>query len=84
MPLWRPYREMLDSKIADINNIADGPYAGSIIAALFLEEFVCETRAWAHLDTMAWNLKARPGRPVGGEAMGLRALYAMIVERFAG
>ncbi len=84
MPLWRPYREMLDSKVADINNIADGPYAGSITAALFLEEFVCETRAWAHLDMMAWNLKARPGRPVGGEAMGLRALYAMIVERFAG
>ena len=83
MPLWRPYREMLDSKVADINNIADGPYAGSITAALFLEEFVSETRAWAHLDMMAWNLKARPGRPVGGEAMGLRALYAMIVERFA-
>ena len=75
---------MLDSKVADINNIADGPYACSITAALFLEEFVSETRAWAHLDMMAWNLKARPGRPVGREAMGLRALYAMIGERFAG
>lgn len=84
LPLWAPYREMLDSTVADINNIADGPYAGAVTAALFLGEFVSETPAWAHLDMMAWNLKPRPGRPVGGEAMGLRALFALIRERFGG
>ncbi len=82
MPLWAPYRESLDSKVADLNNISDGPYGGAITAALFLQEFVSETPAWAHFDMMGWNLKARPGRPVGGEAMGLRALYATIRERF--
>ncbi|MFQ5786134.1 MAG: M17 family metallopeptidase [Alphaproteobacteria bacterium] len=82
LPLWTPYRERLDSTVADINNIADGPYAGAVTAALFLNEFVSETSAWAHLDVMAWNLKARPGRPVGGEAMGLRTILAVIRERF--
>ena len=84
LPLWAPYRAQLDSKVADLNNISDGPFGGAITAALFLEHFVTETAAWAHLDMMAWNLKARPGRPVGGEAMGLRALFAMIEERFGG
>ena len=84
LPLWRGYRDSLDSKVADINNISDGAYGGAITAALFLAEFVSETPAWAHIDLMAWNLKARPGRPVGGEAMGLRALYAMIRERAEG
>ena len=84
LPLWAPYRELLDSTVADINNISDGAYAGAVTAALFLQEFVGETTAWAHLDMMAWNLKARPGRPVGGEAMALRALFALIEERFGG
>ena len=84
LPLWRGYRDSLDSKVADINNISDGAYGGAITAALFLAEFVSETPAWAHIDLMAWNLKARPGRPVGGEAMGLRALFAMIRERAEG
>ena len=84
MPLWAPYRELLDSKIADINNISSGSLGGAITAALFLAEFVTETPAWAHIDMMAWNAKPRPGRPVGGEAMALRALFALIEERFAG
>ncbi len=84
LPLWEPYRELLDSKVADINNVSEGAFAGAVTAALFLKEFVTETPAWAHLDMMAWNLKARPGRPVGGEAMALRALYALIRERFGG
>ena len=84
LPLWAPYRAQLDSKVADLNNISDAPHGGAITAALFLEHFVTETAAWAHLDMMAWNLEARPGRPVGGEAMGLRALFAMIEERFGG
>ena len=82
LPLWAPYRESLDSKVADINNISDGAFGGAITAALFLQDFVTETTAWAHFDMMAWNLKPRPGRPVGGEAMALRAIFALIEERF--
>lgn len=84
LPLWTPYRELLDSPIADINNISSGPLGGAITAGLFLSEFVTETPAWAHIDMMAWNPKSRPGRPIGGEAMGVRCLFAMIEERFTG
>ena len=83
MPLWAPYREMINSEIADINNAGDSPFAGSITAALFLKDFVTATRNWAHIDLYAWNPKARPGRPIGGEAQGIRALYGLIREKFA-
>lgn len=82
LPLWRPYRRLLDSKVADINNVSAGGVAGAITAALYLEEFVSRTTPWAHFDIMAWNTGDRPGRPVGGEAMGMRALYAVIEQRF--
>ena len=87
-PLWRlplhcPYRLLLDSRVADINNISDGPFAGAITAALFLGEFVDAATPWAHMDIMAWNPRARPGRPIGGEAMGLRTAFA-VVEALAG
>jgi leucyl aminopeptidase len=82
MPLWRPYRKLLDSKAADINNVSDGPHAGAITAALYLQEFVEPEIPWAHLDVMAWNARARPGRPEGAEAQTLRALYAYIAGRF--
>jgi len=83
LPLWAPYRKMLDSKIADINNASDSPFAGSITAALFLAEFVSPETRWAHFDLYAWNPSARPGRPEGGEAMTLRAVYAAISQLFA-
>jgi leucyl aminopeptidase len=83
LPLHQPYREMLDSPIADLNNAPSGGYAGAVTAALFLQEFVAETKAWAHLDIFAWNQKDRPGRPKGGEATALRALLALILARFA-
>ena len=57
-------------------------FAGAILAALFLAEFVGQRCPWAHLDMMAWNTERRPGRPEGGEAMGMRALYAVIEDRF--
>ncbi|MBR9972526.1 leucyl aminopeptidase family protein [Magnetospirillum sulfuroxidans] len=82
LPLHRPYRRLLDSKVADLNNVSDGPYAGAITAALFLAEFVGPGIPWAHFDIMAWNTASRPGRPDGGEAMALRALYAVIMQRF--
>ena len=83
MPLWQPYRRQLDGKVADLNNVADGPFGGSIIAALFLEEFVDDDVPWAHFDIMAWNPAQRPGRPEGGEAMAMRAAFAVIQSRFA-
>jgi leucyl aminopeptidase len=80
LPLYKPYRQGLDSKVADLNNISGSPYAGAIVAALFLENFVSPGTRWAHFDVMAWNVSGRPGRPEGGEAMGLRAVYAAILE----
>jgi leucyl aminopeptidase len=82
LPLHQPYREMLDSPVADINNAGSGGFAGAITGALFVKEFVTETRAFAHLDIYAWNPKDRPGRPKGGEASALRALLALITRRF--
>ena len=78
MPLHKGYRRMLDSKVADINNVSDGSYAGAITAALYLQEFIDPGARWAHIDTMAWNTRDRPGRPEGGEALGLRALFAFV------
>jgi leucyl aminopeptidase len=82
LPLWPAYRRHLDSAVADVNSAPDHPFAGAILAALFLEDFIRPTVPWMHLDVMAWNLEARPGRPKGGEAMGMRALNAMIAARF--
>jgi len=82
LPLWRSYRKLLDSKAADINNVSDGPHAGAITAALYLQEFVEPGIPWAHLDVMAWNTKTRPGRPEGAEAQTLRAVYAYIARQF--
>ncbi|MGA1856560.1 leucyl aminopeptidase family protein [Azospirillum sp. 11R-A] len=82
LPLWAPYRKGLDSKVADINNVTANGFAGAITAGLFLQEFVSKETPWAHLDTYAWNGANRPGRPEGGEALGLRAAYAVIAKRF--
>jgi leucyl aminopeptidase len=82
MPLWRPYRKMIESKAADINNVSEAPHAGAITAALYLQEFIEPGVPWAHIDVMAWNARARPGRPEGAEAQTLRALYAHIATRF--
>jgi len=74
LPLWRNYRRLFDSEIADFNNSGRGGFAGSIVAALFLDYFVPDTVAWAHFDVFSWNDVSRPGRPLGGEAQGLRAV----------
>ena len=80
MPLWRPYLRYLTSKVADLAN-AGSKMAGSVTAALYLERFVPEGTPWAHLDTYAWNDSDRPGRPAGGEALGLRAAYGLLKSR---
>jgi len=82
LPIWRPYRKLIDGKCADLNNVAATPFAGSVIAALYLAEFVSAATAWVHVDLMASNTSSRPGRPEGGEATGLRALYGYIRDRF--
>ncbi|MFD1333213.1 leucyl aminopeptidase family protein, partial [Methylopila musalis] len=82
MPLWNPYDELLASKIADVNHISGGPFAGSVTAALFLRRFVVRARSWAHLDVFAWAPSPKPGRPEGGEVQGARALAALLAERY--
>jgi leucyl aminopeptidase len=82
MPLWAGYDDEFSSRIADIGNVSAGPFAGSIVAALFLKRFVTTSRAWLHIDLYAWNPKERPGRPVGAEPQCVRALYSLIRQRF--
>ncbi len=82
LPLWQPYKEALASKVADTNHI--GGQAGAITAALFLEKFITGDTPWVHIDTFAWNAGSRPGRPDGGEALGMRAVYELIRQRYAG
>jgi leucyl aminopeptidase len=82
MPLWAPYLSMLESRIADTVNAGASRWAGAITAALFLQRFVPDSTPWMHLDTYAWNDADRPGRPAGGEAQGLRTLFALITARY--
>ncbi|MCC7395115.1 MAG: leucyl aminopeptidase family protein [Sphingomonadaceae bacterium] len=82
MPLWDGYDAMLKSDLADITNSPAGGFAGAITAALFLRRFVPDATPWAHIDTFAWNPAAKPGRPKGGAALGLRATWAMLQQRF--
>lgn len=82
LPLWEPYRDMLKSEIADINNAGEGGFAGSITAALFLAKFVGAGTPWAHLDLFAWQPSAKPGKPKGGEATGLRAAWRFLESRY--
>jgi leucyl aminopeptidase len=84
MPLWKPYGSMLHSSTADLNNSTSGSFAGSVTAALFLQRFAPEQGLWAHFDIYAWRAKSAPGRPVGGEAQAIRALFDVLCRwRFA-
>jgi len=82
LPLWRRYDQNIDSKVADVNNVAAGGMAGSIICALFLKRFVSAATSWLHLDIYAWTPAPKPGRPEGGECQAARALYALLTERY--
>jgi leucyl aminopeptidase len=84
LPLHQPYRDMIKSPIADLSNSASGSYGGCITAALFLEHFVTPDTPWVHVDTFAWNQADRPGRPKGGEALGLRAIFRFLYDRYGG
>ena len=82
LPLWDGYDEMLRSDIADLDNAPEGGMAGAVTAALFLQRFVDRDTPWAHLDTFAWRPSGKPGRPKGGDALGLRAAWAMLRKRY--
>ncbi|MFZ2995118.1 leucyl aminopeptidase family protein [Sphingobium sp.] len=82
LPLWDGYADMLKSDIADINNAGEGGFAGAITAALFLKRFVPDDTPWLHLDTFAWRPASKPGRPKGGEALGLRAAFRLLQQRY--
>ena len=82
MPLWAPYDKLLKSNIADVNHIAEGSHAGSVIAALFLKRFVTDAKRFAHLDIFGWVPREQPGRPQGGEPQAARALFAYFRKEF--
>jgi leucyl aminopeptidase len=83
LPLHQPYAKQLESTVADLCNVTNDSYGGAITAALFLERFVSSKTRWAHIDTMAWNLDTKPGRPSGGEAFALRAVVELLRRRYA-
>jgi leucyl aminopeptidase len=82
MPLWDAYDEMLKSDIADLANASGTPMAGAVVAAMFLKRFVPTDTPWAHFDTYAWRDAAKPGRPKGGDALGLMAAFSAIRARY--
>lgn len=80
LPLFPAYEDLLNSTIADLVNSSPSPYAGAIVAGLFLQRFVSPSIPWVHFDVMAWNVGSRPGKPEGGEALGLRAVAAYLLS----
>lgn len=82
MPLYTPYKDMLNSDIADMTNCAAGPFGGAITAALYLQEFLPADIDWCHFDVMAFNVRTLPGRPKGGEAVGIRAVFDYLQKRY--
>ena len=81
LPFWQPYMRLFESPVADMNNAGDSGFAGSITAALFLKRFVEKAKAYVHFDIFAWTPTPRPGRPRGGEAQAIRALFDVIRRR---
>jgi len=82
LPLYKPYHTQLKSQFADLLNCSTSGYGGAITAALFLQEFIDEKIDWLHFDVMAWNTRNRPGRPKGGEAMGIRAVFEWLSQKY--
>ncbi|ABS78515.1 leucyl aminopeptidase [Coxiella burnetii] len=82
LPLFQPYRNYLKSEVADLTNSSQNRMAGAITAALFLQHFVSDQIPWAHFDIFAWNLEDLPGRPIGGEAMALRAVFHYLEQQY--
>jgi leucyl aminopeptidase len=82
LPLWHGYDDELASRVADLANTSASGFAGAIVGALFLQRFVASTTPWLHVDLYAWNPRDRPGRPAGGDAQAVRALFHLLEQRF--
>ncbi|KTC91088.1 leucyl aminopeptidase family protein [Fluoribacter dumoffii] len=82
LPLFAPYEQLLQSSIADMVNCSDYPYAGAIVAALFLQRYITPSTPWLHFDIMAWSEQNKPGKPEGGEVMGLRAVMGYLLDTY--
>lgn len=82
MPLYQPYNDLFKSTIADMANCSTTPFGGAITAALYLQKFVSKETNWVHFDVMAFNIRNLPGRPVGGEAFGIRAVFDYLQARY--
>ncbi|QBG36387.1 leucyl aminopeptidase family protein [Litorilituus sediminis] len=82
MPLYKPYRDLLKSTVADMTNCATVPFGGAVTAALYLQDFINEGTDWVHFDVMAFNIRKQSGRPLGGEAFGIRAVFDYLNQRF--
>jgi leucyl aminopeptidase len=83
LPLWDGYDSWLSSPIAEMNNVSSKPFAGAVVAALFLKRFITPLAPWGHFDLYAWNDQSTPGRPEGGEAQVIRGVFSALAERFA-
>ncbi|MBL4940559.1 MAG: leucyl aminopeptidase family protein [Colwellia sp.] len=83
MPLYQPYNDLFKSTIADMTNCSAGPFGGAITAALYLQKFVDDDIDWLHFDIMAFNVRALSGRPLGGEAFGIRAVFSYLQARYS-
>jgi leucyl aminopeptidase len=84
MPLWAPYGANLGGGVADLVNATSDGFAGAIYGGLFLQRFVGKARTWAHIDLFAWHARSRPGRPEGAACQGMRAVFALLADRYAG
>lgn len=82
LPLWRPYQQLIETPVADLNNAGVGGFAGAITAALFLRRFVDKAKAYVHFDIFGWVPNAKPGRPKGGEQQAMRAVFNMLQARY--
>jgi leucyl aminopeptidase len=82
MPLYQPYNDLFKSTIADMANCSTTPFGGAITAALYLQKFVSKETNWVHFDVMAFNIRTLPGRPIGGEAFGIRAVFDYLQARY--
>ncbi|MDP7593476.1 MAG: leucyl aminopeptidase family protein [Litorilituus sp.] len=82
MPLYAPYNDLFKSTLADMTNCSAGPFGGAITAALYLQKFIEYDVDWVHFDVMAFNVRALSGRPLGGEAFGIRAVFDYLQSRY--
>ena len=80
LPLWPGYDAKLDSTVADMNNVWEAPFAGSITAALFLKRFAKQAKRFAHFDLYGWRPQASPLGPRGGEPQTARAVFTVLAR----